>query len=197
MIATSIAPANPTESRVSPDQYRALESQREQRHEYDNGLEIPMTGGSYRHSQLITNLLVLLATALEDSDYAVHASDLRVWIPQWSAGTYPDLLVIQGEPRFTADRTDEVLNPTLIVEVLSPSTAEYDRTKKFEKYCLIPEFREYLLVSQTEAAIDRFWLGEDGDWRWRRVVGLEQDLVIATGCLSLPLAKIYRSVKWD
>jgi Uma2 family endonuclease len=112
MIAASIAPANAAESRVSPDEYRTLErQQREQRHEYDNGLQIPMTGSSYRHSQLITNLLVLLATALEESDYTVHASDLRVWIPQWAAGTYPDLLVIQGEPRFTADRTDEVLNP--------------------------------------------------------------------------------------
>jgi Uma2 family endonuclease len=194
MIATSIAPANDAESRVSPDEYRALERQREQRHEYDNGLQIPMIGGSSSHNQISLNLIRLLDL---DRPYQVFALDMRLWLPAHNHGTYPDLMVIDGDPVFSPDRTDEVLNPTLIVEVLSPSTAEYDRTKKFEKYCSIPEFREYLLVSQTEAAIDRFWLGEDGDWRWRRTTGLDQELAIATEGLTLPLAKIYRSVKWD
>lgn len=181
---------------LTPDEYRALEEKSETRHEYCDGVSIPMTGGSYRHSQIITNLIVLLATAWAETEYTVHANDLRVWLPEWQMGTYPDVLVITGEPRFTENRTDEVLNPTLIIEVLSPSTADYDRTKKFSKYCSIPEFREYLLVAQEEPAIDRFWLGEDGDWRWRRTEGLTETCSIATGNLALPLSKIYRSVSF-
>lgn len=181
---------------LSPDDYRTLEEHSETRHEYCNGERIPITGGSYRHSQIITNLVVLLATALTDTDYSVHANDLRVWLPDWQSGVYPDLFVIAGEPRFTENRTDEILNPSLIVEVLSPSTADYDRTKKFAQYCSIPEFREYLLVAQDEPTIERFWLGDDGDWRWRRTTGLETTIEIATGRLTVTMATVYRSVRF-
>lgn len=178
---------------LTPDEYRALEEKSETRHEYSDGVSIPMTGGTSSHNQIGLNLIRLLDL---DPPFTVFALDMRLWLPTYNHGTYPDLMVIEGDPSFSDGRRDEVLNPKLIIEVLSPSTADYDRTKKFSKYCSIPEFREYLLVAQEEPAIDRFWLGEDGDWRWRRTEGLTETCSIATGNLALPLSKIYRSVSF-
>jgi Uma2 family endonuclease len=138
-----------TKTRFTPDEYRAIEETAEERHEYCNGEIIAISGGSEVHCAIACNLLIYLGFLLRDTNFRLYNSDLRVWIPEHGCGTYADLMVINGEPEFNGDRTDEILNPLLIVEVLSPSTEGYDRGEKFRKYRSLASLCEYLLVSQA------------------------------------------------
>ncbi|MHC0061319.1 Uma2 family endonuclease [Nostoc sp. UIC 10890] len=128
---------------------------------------ITMSGGSESHSAIASNFLIYLGFLLRDTDFRLYNSDLRVWIPEYQCGTYTDLMVVNGEPEFNNDRNDEILNPMLIVEVLSPSTEAYDRGDKFRKYRSIASFCEYLLVSQTEPYIEQYHnLDRNSNDRW-------------------------------
>ncbi len=146
------------------DEYRALEETSEFRSEYHDGRIIPMSGGTIDHNRIVRNLVRILDTAIRQEPYEVFTSDLRLWIPQYRKGTYPDVMVIADRPVFNDNRIDEVLNPCLIVEVLSKSTQGYDRGDKFLYYRSIPEFREYLLVSQSEYFIEHYRKTGEGQW---------------------------------
>ena len=160
MVITQTSPPNIaqdiTTTRFTPDEYRVMEETAAEKHEYRNGEIIAMAGGSEVHSAIATNLLVYLGFLLRDSNFRLYNSDLRVWIPEYNCGTYTDLMVVDGQPQLNGDRTDEILNPLVIVEVLSPSTEGYDRGDKFRKYRSLPGFCEYLLVSQTEPYIEHY-----------------------------------------
>ncbi|KKI99929.1 Uma2 family endonuclease [Prochlorothrix hollandica] len=183
-------------STVSPAQtysleaYRHLEEVAQERHEYHNGQVIPMTGGTIDHSQISGNLFLLLSLGLKHTAFKAYNSDLRVWIPTHQRGVYPDITVIQGAPQFNDDRRDEILNPHLIVEVLSNTTEAYDRGDKFRYYRSIPSFQDYLLVSQRQAAIDYYRLEAD-QWLLTAYQGLDATLVLRSNSLVLPLADIY------
>jgi Uma2 family endonuclease len=101
------------------DQYRTLEETTEFRHEYHDGKISPMSGGTIAHNTIIVNLIFILKLALRGTSYRIHSSDLRLWIPQYRQATYPDIMAIAGEPILNENRPDEILNPCLIVEVLS------------------------------------------------------------------------------
>jgi len=136
-------------SKVSLEDYRQQEQTAEFRSEYRDGEIVPMTGGSINHNRIVRNLIRLLDTAfLENKNFEVFPSDLRIWIPQYRRATYPDISVVSGEVVFNDDRADEILNPYLMVEVLSKSTENYDRGNKFLAYRSINTLREYLLVSR-------------------------------------------------
>jgi Uma2 family endonuclease len=146
----------------SPAEYLALEETAESRSEYQNGAIIAMTGGSINHNQIVISLCLLLRLALKTQPSPVpqktrvFSSDVRLWIPTYNCYTYPDVLVIQGEPQLQDDRSDIVMNPTLIIEVLSKSTRDYDRGEKFKYYRSLPSFAEYLLVDQFQMQVDQF-----------------------------------------
>ncbi|TAG97940.1 MAG: Uma2 family endonuclease [Oscillatoriales cyanobacterium] len=190
---------DPTKTRFTLDEYRAMEETAEERHEYCNGEIITMSGGSEVHSAIACNLLIYLGFLLRDTDFRLYNSDLRVWIPEYQRGTYTDLMVVNGEPEFNADRTDEILNPLLIVEVLSPSTEAYDRTEKFRKYRSIPSFCEYLLVSQTEPYIEQYYNCDrpSGD-RWQLQVydGLDRAIELHSLNIELPMSEVYRRINF-
>ena len=146
---------SPTKT-LSLEEYRNLETRAETKQEYHDGEIIEMTGGSINHNRLVRNLIRLLDNALRKTIYEVFPSDLRLWIPQYNRGLYPDLMIIAGEPLFSDNRNDEILNPCLIIEVLSPSTSGYDRGDKFRYYRSIPQLNQYLLVSQGEIRIESY-----------------------------------------
>ena len=131
----------------TPAEYLAQEEVAQFRSEYRDGVIVPMTGGSINHNQIAGNIYAFLKFRLRRTNWKPYIGDLRVWIPQYRQYTYPDVFLIQGQPAFQEQRTDTVLNPCLIVEVLS-STKDYDRTDKFRYYRSIPEFQEYILVDQ-------------------------------------------------
>ncbi|NCR38827.1 MAG: Uma2 family endonuclease [Microcystis aeruginosa W13-11] len=105
---------------LSLQEYRNLETSAETKHEYHDGEIIEMTGGSINHNSILINLIFLLKLALRGTNYRLQSSDLRLWIPQYNRGLYPDLMIIAGEPLFSDNRNDEILNPCVIIEVLSP-----------------------------------------------------------------------------
>lgn len=117
----------------SIEEYFALEETTEYRNEYRNGEIVPMTVGSINHNQIIVNLVIALSLVLREQDYGVYANDVRLWIPRYREYTYPDILIIKDEPVFEG-RTDTVVNPCIIFEVLSKSTSSRDRGDKFTFY---------------------------------------------------------------
>ncbi|PPT06914.1 hypothetical protein CKA32_006965 [Geitlerinema sp. FC II] len=175
-------------------EYRELEAIAEKRHEYRDGEIVEMPGGSVNHSRLVGSLYRIFEERLESTQYEPFNSDLRLWIPAVNRGTYPDLMVVDGEPLLNEDRTDEILNPRLIAEVLSPSTADRDRGSKFTTYRTIPSFREYLLVSQNEPLIEHYWQTDDRRWHLEDIRGLETAIVLQHLPLSISLQQLYRRV---
>ncbi|TAF50498.1 MAG: Uma2 family endonuclease [Oscillatoriales cyanobacterium] len=186
----------PVITQHSPQDYRDHEAIAETRHEYHNGEIIEMPGGSIDHNSITIELLVILSFLLQetDGDYNVYGSDLRIWIPDVNHGVYPDVTVVNGSPVLNGDRTDEILNPTLIAEVLSPSTSSYDRGDKFAAYRTIPSFREYLLIEQSTPLVEHYWKTDDNRWHLEEIRDLEASVTLQHLPAALPLAKLYRRV---
>lgn len=183
----------------TPDEYRAMEETAVERHEYCNGEIIVMPGGSEVHSAIASNILIYLGFLLRDTDFRFYNSDLRIWIPDFNHGTYADVLVINGEPEFHDNRTDEIINPLLIIEVLSPSTQGYDRGDKFRKYRSLASFCEYVLVSQTEPYIEHYYKQEDQNHnRWQLQVydQIDQAVFLHSLNVEMPMEEIYRRIKF-
>lgn len=183
----------------TPDEYREIEETAAERHEYCNGEIIVMPGGSEVHSRITVNITAYLHLALRDTNYQTYNSDLRIWIPDFNHGTYADVLIIDGEPEFHDNRTDEIINPSLIIEVLSPSTQSYDRGDKFRKYRSLASFREYVLVSQTEPYIEHYHKQEDPNHhRWQLQVydQIDQAISLQTLNVEISLPEIYRRIKF-
>ncbi|MGM3308989.1 Uma2 family endonuclease [Anabaena sp. WFMT] len=207
-----IAQTNPpnapevTKTEFTPDEYRAMEETATERHEYRNGEIIAMPGGSEVHSAIAllaagiaSNILIYLGFLLRDTDFRFYGSDLRVWIPDFNHGTYADVLVINSEPEFNGSRTDEVLNPLLIIEVLSTSTEGYDRGEKFRKYRSLSSFCEYVLVSQTEPYIEHYYKREDQNnnlWQLQAYEQIEKSVFLHSLNVELPMNEIYRRIKF-
>src|SRR5690606_28010588 len=131
---------------------------------------------------------------LRDKPCTVFTSDMRVEVERTGLYTYPDISVACGHPEFADGHFDTLLNPQLIVEVISPSTESYDRGKKFDHYRQVPTLREYLLVSQNEPLIDRYSLLDDGRWALEVAEGLEATIRVDAADADLPLAEVYRRV---
>jgi Uma2 family endonuclease len=184
---------------VTLEEYRAISETSEERLEYRNGEIFIMSGGSHPHSRIAVNIITFLSIGLRDTNFEVCNGDMRIWIPEFNCGTYADALVINGEPEFNGTRTDEILNPLLIVEVLSPSTEGYDRGEKFRKYRSIPSLREYLLISQSEPYIEHYFKSNSKSensniWQFQISDRLEQKITLSSLNLKVPLTEIYRRI---
>ncbi|TRU75152.1 MAG: Uma2 family endonuclease [Microcystis viridis Mv_BB_P_19951000_S69] len=182
---------------LSVEAYRNLETRAETKHEYHDGEIIEMTGGSINHNSILINLIVLLKLALRGTNYRLQSSDLRLWIPQYNCGLYPDLMIIAGEPLFSDNRNDEILNPCLIIEVLSPSTSGYDRGDKFRYYRSIPQLNQYLLVSQGEILIESYSQTSENNWLLQEYTPARGILSLDSLGISLNLADIYEGINFN
>ena len=182
---------------ISLEEYRNLETIAEVKHEYHDGEIIEMTGGSINHNSVLINLIVLLKLALRGTNYRLQSSDLRLWIPQYNRGLYPDLILIAGEPLFSDNRNDEILNPCLIIEVLSPSTSGYDRGDKFRYYRSIPQLNQYLLVSQGEILIESYSKTSDNNWLLQEYTPARGIISLDSLGISLNLADIYEGIDFN
>lgn len=179
------------------EEYRQLEESAEFRNEYHNGEIIAITGGSINHNRIIGNIFAYLKFALRAKNAEVFMTDLRLWIPRYRRGTYPDVMVISGEPVFNEKRNDEILNPSLIIEVLSKSTQEYDKADKFRFYRSIPEFSEYLLVSQYEFYVEQYIKNNSGQWLFQEYEGEEAIVRFNLAGVEMSLKEIYEKVNFE
>ena len=154
-----------------------------------------MAGGSPTHSRIKTNILGELRNRLKGNPCAPYDSDLRIKCPT-GLYTYPDVSVICSELELDDEQKDTVLNPTLLIEVLSKNTEAYDRGKKFDHYRTIPSLREYVLVSQEEPMIQRFLRNDDNTWTMSAVFDLKQAIRLQSLGIEIPLAEVYERVEF-
>ena len=139
---------------LSPEEYISLERKSLTKNEYLSGQILAMSGASNAHNIITMNIGYRLYDQLLDRDCLVYTSDMRVGVKAPTSYFYPDVVVVCGEPRFEDDVFDTLLNPIVVIEVLSPSTAAYDRHEKFERYQQIASLKEYLLISQSRMHVD-------------------------------------------
>jgi Uma2 family endonuclease len=179
--------------RLTIPEYLAFERQSELRHEYLDGEVFAMTGASRAHNLIAGNIFREIGNQLRRRPCEAYMEGMRVRTP---AGlfTYPDVVVVCGEPRFDDSELDTLLNPTLIVEVLSPSTEAYDRGKKARQYESIPSLQEYVLVAQSRIRVEQ-WSRDGGDsWRQREIDQLSEGLDLQSIRCKLLLGDVYERV---
>ena len=179
---------------LTPEEYLALERVAEHKSEYLDGDVVAMPGSSREHNLIVTNLVAELRQQLKGRPDEVYPSDLRVWIPAARKYTYPDVVVARGEPRLQDEHGDTLLNPALIIEVLSPGTESYDRGKKFEHYRSIESLAEYLLVGQVERHVEQYVRQADGRWLFSETT--DPMAVVSLPSLDgwLAMAEVYHKV---
>lgn len=183
--------------RYSPEEYLEMEVLAEERHEYRDGEVVLMAGGLPNHNQVAGNIYATLNFALRGKPYQAFVTDQRLWIPQHRLYTYPDVMVMALPLELQDGRRDTVINPILIVEVLSESTAEYDRGDKFAAYRTIPSFREYVLVSQARKQIEHYLKGSGKKWEFQAYDESDEVVQLETVGLELAIADIYDKVEFD
>ena len=187
-----------TEQRYySPEEYLTLEKTADSKSEYIDGQIFPMAGGSTNHNQIAGNVYAELNFAFKKLDYRVFMSDLRLWIPKKRIYTYPDVMVIAGEPDYDNNRTDTITNPKIIIEVLSKSTQGYDRSGKFEAYRTIPTFAEYLLFDQTKVYVEHFSKTEAKQWLFREYDESDETITLSCVDFQISLVDAYNKVKFE
>ncbi|EKQ67315.1 hypothetical protein OsccyDRAFT_3572 [Leptolyngbyaceae cyanobacterium JSC-12] len=179
----------------TPEEYLDLETSAADKSEYRDGEIVPMTGGSTDHNDIAGNLYAHLKFALRQQPYKVFIRDVRLWIPTWRLFTYPDVMLIAGEPAFYPERTDTVTNPQMIVEVLSESTRNYDQGDKFDAYRTIPEFQEYVLVDQYQVYVKQFTKTAEGYWLLKEYREAQQTLALTSVDFAIRLGEIYEGIK--
>ncbi|NBB21093.1 Uma2 family endonuclease [Runella sp. CRIBMP] len=182
------------ETTYSIEEYFELEAQSLEKLEYFDGKITKMPGASYVHNRIATNVLIALGNALQDSHFEVSNSDTKIHIPTIESFVYPDAVVICEKPLFYQNRVDTILNPLLIVEVLSPSTEEYDRGEKFYLYRSLPSFKEYVVVHQKHALVSAYFRLNEKDWRTEDVSSLSETIHLQSINVTLKLSDLYRGI---
>lgn len=177
--------------RLHEDDYLAIERIAGYKSEFVDGEMFAMSGGSYRHSDLAVTILAELKQQLKGRKCRVFNSDLRVRSSRGSSYFYPDISVVCGAIQSFQESNDILTNPTVIIEVLSPSTSDYDHGKKFAHYREITTLQDYLMVHTDAILIEQFTRQPNGDWLLSEHRGMEANLSIASIDCSLGLFNVY------
>jgi Uma2 family endonuclease len=181
---------------LSPQEYLARERQADFRNEFYRGEMFAMAGASWEHTLIKDNLALEAGTQLKNGPCRVATSDLRVKVHATGLYTYPDLVIVCDQPQFEDKVLDTLLNPRIIVEVLSDSTEKYDRGTKFRHYRQLPSLQEYVLVSQDQPLVERFVRQPDDSWLLTAFSQMTQTFAFGTVPVQIPLADLYRGVKF-
>jgi Uma2 family endonuclease len=169
----------------------------DERREYMDGEVYAMSGGTFEHNTITSNLVGRLFMQMVDRPCQVFGAGQRLRVEAADAGKYPDLMAFCGEPQFYDDRRDLLLNPSLIGEVLSRSTEGYDRGDKFNLYRRIPSLREYLLVAQHRVLVELYTRAADGRWMLTSFEDLADEIRIDSIDCTLTLAQVYDKVAFE
>ena len=182
---------------LTPEQYLEIESKAEFRSEYINGEMFAMAGGTPNHGRMVANSVRRLAEQLDDRPCEVFGGDLRLYSAKYKIFTYPDVLVTCGPHRLLDARRDTLTDATVIVEVLSPSTKNYDRGEKFLFYRSLPSFSEYLLLSQDEIHAEHHVRQPDNSWLFREFTEPTDEIELKSIGCRLQLESLYARVEFD
>ena len=176
---------------LTPEEYLEIERRAEYKSEYYQGEMFAMAGAKWNHNLIAGHLVIQLGLQLRSRPCSVTPSDMRVLVNATGLYTYPDVIVVCGEPQFLDGQRDTLLNPTLIAEILSPSTEAYDRGRKFENYRSIESLAEYLLVASDRMHADLYTRRQDGGWLLTSADGPAGTLSLASVNCQIALADIY------
>jgi Uma2 family endonuclease len=182
---------------VTVEEYLAREREADYKSEYFNGEIFAMAGASEPHVLIVNGIIARLYLQLEHRPCKVYSNDMRLKVSPTGLYTYPDVMVVCGEVQFDDDEFDTLLNPTLIIEVLSKSTESHDRTTKFEHYSKLKSLREYLLVAQNRPRAELFTKEGEGRWAFLTFENLEDVVKLASIDCDLALKDIYLKVKFN
>lgn len=175
-------------------EYLLAEAASETRSEYFRGEAFAISGASQNHNLIVMNLGREISTALKDGPCDAYSNDMRVRIPT-GMYVYPDV-VVACSPEFAADEFFNLLNPRLVIEVLSPSTAECDASTKFRHYRTIPSLKEYVLVDHDQPRVVVYERTDDEQWTFRETIDLAESVRFASLDVSVPMNEIYRRVQF-
>jgi Uma2 family endonuclease len=186
--------ANPTF--VTPEEYLERELESEEKHEYFNGEIFAVARSSARHTWIVTNVAGEFGQLLKKKPCRVASSEMRLRVTPTGLYTYPDVMVICGDVEYAAEQEDTVLNPTVIVEVLSPSTQDYDRGRKFQQYRTLPSLIDCLFVAQDRPHVEHWTRQSSNSWLLVEFSDLAQSIPLASISCILPLAEVYDKIEW-
>jgi Uma2 family endonuclease len=184
------------EQYLTPEDYLALERKAQTKSEYYDGQVYALAGASESHALIVTNLVLILGTQLRDRPCRVYSSDLRVKVTAAGLYTYPNVVVVCGAAEFEDDRRDTLLNPSVLVEILSPSTESYDRGRKFEFYRGLDSLTDYILVAQDHPLVEHFARLPDGTWLLSAFGDLNEVARIESIGCDLPLTEVFAKVEF-
>jgi Uma2 family endonuclease len=181
--------------RLTPEQYLALERKAAAKSEYLNGHTYAMAGASREHNLITGNIFGELRFQLRERACEVYVNDMRLKVSSTGLYAYPDVAVVCGEPRFEGAHFDTLLNPIVLVEVLSPSTEAYDRGKKFAHYRRLESLQEYVLIAQDSVRVEHY-LRQGEQWLLTEFSHPDDALHLASIGCNLPLREIYAKVEF-
>lgn len=194
-----VSKPNYQEQKFTFEEYLVKEKAAEYKSEYHDGKIVAMAGGSFDHNTIGQNAGNAISNQLKakKKKCRVANSDQKVFIASYDKGIYPDVSVFCDKPKFHKNRKDVLTNPILVVEVLSPSTEDYDRGKKFTQYRSLPSFKEYVLIAQNEAKIESWYKQEENVWRISNAKGLDSSIYLYSLDIEITLSDIYYLVDFD
>ncbi len=181
-------------TKYTPEEYLELERAAEYKSEYFNGEIFAMSGASRRHVLIVTNLVREFSLQLKKRDCEVYAADMCVRVSPAGLYTYPDVIVVCGEAKFSDEQKDTLTNPNVLVEVLSEFTKDYDRGGEFEQYRTLESFKEYVLVAQDKPHVEHFMRQPDNRWLLTETNKLEDSIELSSIGCTLALTEIYDKV---
>ena len=181
---------------ITPEQYLESERLATEKHEYFEGEVFAMSGASFAHNDLFSNTFGELTIKLKGKGCRASGSDLRIHIPKNSLYTYPDISVICGERESTDDKFDTATNPTVLFEILSPSTSKYDRIIKFDLYRDIVSLKEYIMINSEKIQVLKHVRNPDNSWLMTVYESLDDSFSIQSIAVELKLSDIYFDVKF-
>lgn len=181
---------------ISPEEYLRFEREAEERHEYDNGRISLMVGESPNHNRVYVSLAAIVSKQLKGKSSEAFSLNMKISINSAGKFFYPDLSVVCGKAQYHDKDRDALLNPKVVIEVLSPSTEKYDRSVKFQAYQLVESLTDFLLISQDKPLVEHFARQASGQWLYTAYRGLSAVVDLPSIDCQLPLAEIYDRVEF-
>ncbi|MFN6540592.1 MAG: Uma2 family endonuclease [Nostoc sp. EkiNYC01] len=179
------------------EEYLQLEEISEFKNEYRDGKIIPIAGSTTNHNEIASNFCTNLKFTMRGKNYKIYMVNVKLWIPRYRIYTYPDVMVIQGEPIYEGSGTSKVTNPLIIVEVLSNSTENHDITNKFRFYRSIPTLQEYIMINQYEYLIEQFNKNAEGQWVLTEYESLDAVLSLKSIDFQISFSDIYEGINFE
>lgn len=178
------------------EEYLALEAAADSKSEYYDGVIYAMAGGSFNHDMISGNSYAALHEFARGGPCLAFTSNMKLRVEAHNLYLYPDAMLLCGKPKFEKNRTDVLLNPALLVEVLSKSTEHYDRGKKFEYYRTLSTFQEYLLIDQERVYVEHYHRLHIGRWEYTILTDLDEVIKLQSINLEIPVRRLYEQVDW-